>query len=172
MPVFLKRDKLHENNLMEIKYFPLGTIEKKKVVNIIRIAFGVLCILVAAFWISFNSKQLKVDWTLWITIIFLAGFGFYQILSGLGKANTFIEIGPDSIRLKKNSVLPTEKLKADQIERIELFPLNVIFILRSGKKILLRFGTTYQDTNEIIKDEIILFAESKNIPLEIKEEKL
>jgi hypothetical protein len=44
--------------------------------------------------------------------------------------------------------------------------------MKSKKRILLRFGTTYYETNEEIKDEILSFAEANSIPLEIIEEKL
>ncbi|MFA5819758.1 MAG: hypothetical protein WC854_10855 [Bacteroidales bacterium] len=157
---------------MEIKYFSLGTSENNRLVNIIRIVFGVVCIAVAIYWFSFNIKSLKADGTLWITIIFLTGFGFYQIWSGLGRATRFIEIAPDYIRLKKNPILPPLKMSSGEIEKIELFPLNLIFFLKSKKRILLRFGTTYHEINEKIKDEILSFAESNKIPLEIIEEKL
>ena len=63
-------------------------------------------------------------------------------------------------------------MSSGEIEKIELFPLNLIFFLKSKKRILLRFGTTYHEINEKIKDEILSFAESNKIPLEIIEEKL
>ncbi|MDP3001579.1 MAG: hypothetical protein Q8N38_00395 [Bacteroidales bacterium] len=157
---------------MEIKHFSFGTSENNRFVKIIRIVFGVVCIAVAIYWFSFNIKSLKADGTLWITIIFLTGFGFYQIWSGLGRATRFIEITPDYIRLKKNPILPPLKMSSGEIEKIELFPLNLIFFLKSKKRILLRFGTTYHEINEKIKDEILSFAESNNIPLEIVEEKI
>jgi hypothetical protein len=157
---------------MDKKYFSLGSTENNRVVNIIRIAFGIICILIAIFWISFNVRQLKTDNTLWITVIFLTGFGFYQIWSGFGKATRFLEISGDLIRIKKNPVLPAVNLAPAQIEKIEIFPLNLIFHLKTGKKFMFRFGTTFQETNETIKDEIILFAELNNIPAEFVEEKI
>ena len=157
---------------MEIKHFSLGTNENNRLVKIIRILFGVVCIAVAIYWLSFNIKSLKADGTLWITIIFLTGFGFYQIWSGLGRATRFIEIASDHIRLKKNPILPPVEMSSGEIEKIELFPLNLILFLKSKKKILLRFGTTYHETNEKVKDEILSFAETNNIPLEIIEEKI
>jgi hypothetical protein len=63
-------------------------------------------------------------------------------------------------------------MAADNIERIEIFPLNVIFRLKNRKKILLRFGTTYYEENEKIIDEIVGFAELNNVPFEVIEEKL
>jgi len=157
---------------MEIKYYSLSTTENNRLIKIIQIVFGVVCFAVAIFWLIFNIRSLKADGTLWITIIFLSGFGFYQIWSGLGRTTLFIEIGADYIRLKKNPVLPSVKIRTGDIEKIELFPLNVIFFLKSRKRIMLRFGTTYYETNEKVKDEILGFAETNDIPLEIVEEKL
>lgn len=157
---------------METKYFSLGTTESNSLIKIIKVLFGVVCFSVALFWIIFNIRSIRTDWTLWITIIFLTGFGFYQIWSGLGKANIFIEFGSDFIRLKKNPVLPPVKIIAHEFEKIELYPLNVIYYLKSKKRIMLRFGTTFNDINEKVKNEILDFAERNGITLEIIEEKL
>lgn len=157
---------------MEIKYFSLGTSENNRLVKIIQIVFGIVCLVVAGYWLFFNIRSLKADGTLWITILFLSGFGFYQIWSGLGHATRFIEIGHENIRLKKNALLPLVQMPAGEMERVEIFPLNVIFYLKSQKRILLRLGTTYHETNGKILDEIIGFAESNNIPFEVIEEEL
>lgn len=158
--------------MMEKKYYSLGTSENSSLLKIIRIVFGVVCIVIAVYWLIFNLNSVKVDWTLSITIVFLTGFGFYQIWSGLGRAIMFVEIGSDSIRLKKNAVLPAIEMVTNDIERIEVFPLNVVFFLKTKKKIMLRFGTTFHDINEKILDGIVGFAESNNIPLEFIEEKI
>lgn len=44
--------------------------------------------------------------------------------------------------------------------------------MKSKKRILLRFGTTYYETNEKVKDEILGFAEINEIPIEIMQEEL
>lgn len=157
---------------MDTKYFSLGNSENNQFVKIIRIVFGVVCITVAVYWLNFNIKSLKTDGTLWITIVFLLGFGFYQIWSGLGRANRFIEIACDYINLRKNPVLPSVKFSSAEISKIELFPLSLVFFLKSEKRILLRFGATFHETNELIKDEILTFAGRNNIPLEIIEDKI
>jgi hypothetical protein len=157
---------------MEKKYFLLSSAENSKLVKIIQIVFGIICIAVAVFWLIFNVRSLKADKTLWITIIFLTGFGVYQVWAGLGKATRFIEFSSDKIRLKKSIFLPAIDLPASDIQKIELFPLNIIFYLKSQKRILLRLGTSYQETTEQIKDEILAFADSGSVYTEIKEEKL
>ena len=155
-----------------MKHFSLGTVENNRIIKTIRIFFGLVCLIVAIFWINFNITTLKTDWTLWITIIFLVTFGFYQIWAGLGYATRYIEIGSNAISLKKNAIMPHVEMAASDIEKIEIFPLNVIFFLKSKKRILLRFGTTFHDQNELVLDEIIEFTESNNIPFEVIEEKI
>lgn len=157
---------------MGLKYFSLGTIDNNRFVKIFRIIFGIVCIAIAVFWMIFNIKSLKADGTLWITILFLSGFGFYQVWSGVGLATRFIEIGQQQLRIKKNSILPPVDIPAGEIVKIEVFPLNIIIFLRSKKRFLLRFGTTYHDINEKIKEEIFDFAESNKIPLEIIREEI
>jgi hypothetical protein len=157
---------------MEKKYFNLGAVENSKLVKIIQVVFGLICFAVAAFWLIFNIRSLKADGTLWITIIFLSGFGFYQIWSGLGKAARFIEISSKKLRIKRTILLPAIEIAAGEIQKIELYPFNLIIFLKSQKKQLLRFGATYQETNEKIKDEILRFAEDNSISAEFVEEKL
>jgi hypothetical protein len=157
---------------MDKKHFSLSTVENNRIIKTIRIIFGIVCLTVAVFWINFNITTLKTDATLWITIIFLVTFGFYQIMSGLGRTERFIEIDSKTIRLKKNAVMPPVEMATTEIEKIDIYPLNIIFHLRSKKRILLRFGTTFHDQNEIILDEIIEVAELNHIPLEVIEEKI
>jgi hypothetical protein len=168
----MKKDKLRKIVSMEKKHFPLGSTESNKFVNLIRILFGITCIVVSLYWLSFNLKSLKNDGSLWITIVFLTFFGLYLIWAGFGKAYRFIEIGKDQIRLKKNPFQSAVLMQADNIERIELYPLNVIFYLKSGKRNLLRFGTTFYETNEKIKDELVKFSGRNSIHLDVIEEKL
>lgn len=158
--------------MMETKTFYLSSVENNRLVKIIQIIFGTLCICVAVFWLIFNIRSLKADSTLWITIIFLAGFGFYMIWAGLGRATRYIEIGPEKIQLKKTIMLPPVEIIAGEIQKIELFPFNIIFFLKSEKRIMLRFSNTLYETNEKIKDEILKYAGTNSINAEIKEEKL
>jgi hypothetical protein len=156
---------------MEKKYFSLSSVENNRMVKIIQIVFGILCISVAIFWLIFNIRALKADGTLWITIFFLSGFGFYQIWAGFGKATRFIEISSDKIRLKKTILLPPIDLPVETIQKIEIFPFNITFFQKTEKKIILRFSTTFHETNEKVKDEILTFAELNVVKIEFIEEK-
>jgi hypothetical protein len=157
---------------MEKRYISLGSAENSRIIKLIRIAFGIVCIVVAAFWIIFNISTIKTDGTVWFTIAFLLAFGTYQIMEGLGYTKTFIEFNDEAIRIKKNPFLPLKQIKTADLEKIELYPLNVIFFLKTGKKVMLRFGTTYFETNELITDELFNFSDNNSIPLEVIEEKI
>jgi len=157
---------------MEKKYYSLGSVENSKPVKIIQIIFGILCFIVAVYWLNFNLKTLKTDSTLWITIIFLLGFGFYQVWSGLGRATRFIEISSDLIQLKKTVLLPFVIMSKEEIDKIEVFPFNLKFFLKTNKTINLSLSSSYYETNAAIKDAVIDFAELNLINLELKEEKI
>jgi len=157
---------------MEKKYFLLGTSEPNKFIRGFQILLGLACVSIAIFWLIFNLEAINVDRTLWITIIFLSGFGAYQIWAGIGCATRFIDIGDNSLILKKNSILPPINVSGKEIEKVELFPLSVLFFLKSKRRIVLRLGTTYYEINEKIKDEVLNFSERNKIPVEIIEEKL
>ena len=157
---------------MEKKYFSLSSVENNKLVKIVQIVFGILCLAVAIYWLIFNIHLSKADKTLWITILFLSGFGLYMIWSGLGRATRFIEISSDQIRLKKTILLPPVELPSEEMQKIEIFPFNLIFFLKTKKRIILRLSTTYTETNEKIKDELIIFGELNSINVEFVEEKI
>jgi uncharacterized protein (DUF342 family) len=63
-------------------------------------------------------------------------------------------------------------LPAQNIDKIEVFPLKVHIFHKSSKKILIRFGITEPEKIELIKDEIITFASANNIITEIKNEEI
>jgi hypothetical protein len=157
---------------MESNYYSLEVNKSNRITRIFQLAFGVICAFVAFVWAILNINMLKSNGTLWITILLLLGFAYFQIISGLGKAEKFLEISRDLIRLKKNSLLPVQEINAPDIEKIEAFPLNIVFFLRTGKRIFLRFGTTYTDIIEPVRKNIQIFCSDNNIPLEFKTEEL
>lgn len=157
---------------METKYFSLGQAEDSKIVKLLQVVFGILCIGIAACWLIFNLRSLNVAGTSWITIIFMAGFGLYLVYAGLGFSKRFIEIGPDKISIRKDVILPATVISAGEMEKVEIYPFNLILFLKTRKKIMLRLGATYQETNEKIKDEILRFGELNSISVEFVDEKL
>lgn len=95
-----------------------------------------------------------------------------MIYAGLGKSVKFIETGPDKIRFKKNSLLPVTEVNPADIQRIESFPLNVVFFTKTGRKIIFRMGMTYPEFVETVKNEIAEFAAVNKIPLEVMKEEI
>jgi len=157
---------------MDTKHFSLDTRENSKIINIIRIVFGIVCVITAIFWTWFNFNAVRSQGTIWITILFLAGFGVYQVFTGFGHTSKYIDISKHNLIIRNRSVLRPYSIPADEIEKIDFFPLNVVFFLKSKKRILIRFGTTYHETNEKIVAELSSFAERNNITAEVIEEKL
>lgn len=149
-------------------YFSLEISEGNRITRIFQIILGLICFFVAIFWLLYNFRLSEPDITLWVTIIFLAGFSYYQIMAGLGRAVRFIETDNKLIRLKKNSILPAVIMGSDDIARIEIFTLSIAFSMKNGKKSVLRFGTTFTDRIGPIKEMILQFAEINNIPVEMK----
>ena len=157
---------------MEEKHFSLDTKENNKVINIIRVVFGIVCVITAVFWTWFNFNAVKSQGTVWLTVIFLAGFGVYQIFSGFGHTSKYINIGKKSLVIRNRPIFPPVEISADDIEKIDFYPLNVVFFLKSEKRLLIRFGTTYYETNEKIVTELDAFAERNDIATDVIEEKL
>jgi hypothetical protein len=157
---------------MERNYFSLEVNKSNKLTKIFQLIFGIVCALIALIWLFMNINSLKTNGGLLITILFLLGFAYYQVNSGLSHGEKFIEISQTALKLKKNSIIPARELKASDIEKIEIFPLNVVFFLRSGKTVYLRFGTTFPDIINSVRKRIKTFCEGNKIPLEFKSEEL
>jgi len=149
-----------------MKEYSLGPAETGMAVKIIRILFGIICIATAVFWLIFTLKAAAGKASLWVTVIFLTGFGSYQIWSALGKAGRFIKIDDTFILLKKNSFLPVRKYIPAELDRIEIFTMSISFGLKSGKKDTLRFGNDYSDNIDPVKEDLEAFGLRNNIRTE------
>ncbi|HPF04160.1 MAG TPA: hypothetical protein PLV06_01125 [Bacteroidales bacterium] len=157
---------------MEKKYFLLETRESSRFVRTAQVVFGILCIIIAFYWIIFQYGSIKNDSTLWITIVFLAGFGSYQIAAGFGRITRYLEIGSDEVILKQNSVLPRVVLKASAIKKIDFYPMSIRFIMEHKKRTILRFGLSYTDLIEPVKNAIAEFAAINHIITEEMSEEI
>jgi len=157
---------------MNGNYFSLEVSKSNRLTRIFQLVLGILCIIIAFGWLITNYSSFEANRSLWLTIIFILGFGYFQINSGVGKGDKFIEIGEDSIRMKRNSVLPVRELQAKEISKTEIYPLSVVFFMKSGKKEKVRFGTTYPDIINPVRQSIRDFCSRNNIESEIRKEEL
>lgn len=155
---------------METGFFSLDISSGNRFTRLFQIVFGVICLAVAIIWLFININEIRAVGSFWITLLFLAGFGVFQIRSGLGLASRFIEIGDERIRLRKNSFMPSGELRAEDIEKIEFYPLTLIFFMKKRKPVILRFGTTYTDIIDPVKKKTEEFARLYGIEVEEKTE--
>jgi hypothetical protein len=150
----------------------LETKDNSRIVRILQIIFGIVCIILAIFWVVFNFSTIKGNGSAWITILFITSFGTYQILSGLGKTTKYIQTDYQKIIIKQHAVLPAVVLKASDIEKIDLYPMSTWFILKTGRKIILRFGASFPEIIKPAEDSIIDFGSSNGIKVEVKKEEM
>jgi hypothetical protein len=151
-------------------HYSLETRENNRLTMTFQVVFGLLCIAVAIYWLVHNIRSPESDSTLWITVAFLTCFGGYLVLAGLGYAYRYIEFTAEQISLKKYAVLPKTEINASDVVKIEVYPLKVLIVMKSGRNILIRFGVTEVERIESIKDEFSRFASVNNINLELKNE--
>jgi hypothetical protein len=156
---------------MERNRFSLEAKESNRFVRIAQIIFGALCIITAAWWVVYILKSGDGN-NYWVATLFILFFGIFQIYSGLGYASRYVEFGNSEMIIKQNSIGLPYRLPVTEISNIVMLPLSVKFILKSGRTKILRFGITYSDLIDSIKDALVAFAADKNIPLEEKSEKL
>lgn len=156
---------------MEKKLFFLEH-ENTRFTKVFQIILGILCFLIALYWLIFNFQAFKTESRLWITIVFLVLFGAWEILAGIGRTRKYISTEAGKIVLKQNSVLPPVEMKPADLEKIELFPLSISFKMKSRSSIIFRLGLSYPEIIEPVKDAIVEFAGLNSIPIEIKDEEL
>jgi hypothetical protein len=84
----------------------------------------------------------------------------------------FIEIDNDKIRMKKTILFSTIELSSGELKKIDIFPFKIVFILKTDKKTQLTLSSAYYETNENIKDAVVIFAEENSIAFEEIEEKI
>ncbi len=140
--------------------------------KVFQIILGILCLIIALYWLIFNFQAFRTESRLWITIVFLILFGVWEILAGSGRTRKYISTEAGKIVLKQNSVFPPVELKPADLEKIELFPLSISFKMKSRSSIMFRFGLSYPEIIEPVKNEIVEFARLGNIPVEVKDEEL
>lgn len=157
---------------MEKQHFPLDPKDNPRFIRIVQIIFGILCIIIGLYWAIFHTDSLKTDPTLWITVVFLAGFGTYQIAAGFGKTSKFIDFEADKIILKHSSFLPEAEMKSSDIEKAEIYPLSICFFLKNKKKRILRFGLNNTGIINPVKDAVVQFAGLNGIDIEEKKEEI
>jgi len=157
---------------MERIYYSLEVNRGNRLTRMFQLIFGIVCAVLAIIWLIMNLETLKSNGSLVLTILFLLGFAYYLVNAGLGKGEKFIEVGLNTLKIKKNSVLPATEINAVDIQKAEIFPLNIVFILKSGKKVFLRFGTIFTDVIEPVKTGVETFCSTNSIPLEFINENL
>ena len=156
---------------MKEKYFDLDPDNKTQLVKILQIIFGILCIASTLYYLFSGIISGASKIALLTALFFLVLFGIYQIMSGLDKTKKYFRLIPNSISFKQHSVLPVTEIQADIIDKIELFPLSIKFFLKNSKKIKFRFGISYPEIIDPVKQEVIGFADDHGIPwVEVPEE--
>ena len=151
---------------MDTKRFPLGPGETSLAIRTVRIIFGIACLGLAVFWALFRLRTPIAGNTLWVAVVFLAGFGAYQVWAGLGKAERFIEISDSRINLRKNSLLPSRELAPSALAKIEVHPMSISFRLNNGRSDILRFGTVYSDKIEPVVAALEEFSTLNRVQFE------
>lgn len=157
---------------MDIKHFPLGTNKSGRFIAVVRIAFGIVCLLVAAYYLFMLQGRDQTAGSAATATIFLVLFGAYLIWAGAGRAYRFIEISDDFVKMKRDIFRSPVVINGKDLSKIDFYPMNILFHITSGKTILLRFGSMFHETNDQIRDTLMKFAEKLNIDVEIIEDKL
>ncbi|NLA49948.1 MAG: hypothetical protein GX876_10870 [Bacteroidales bacterium] len=157
---------------MKSKYVSLEPHDQPRIMKVLQIIFGAICIIVFFYYLIYGTGSTRSGIKLWTAIVFLLFFGIYQIMAGLGKTKKYFIASADEIKYKQHSFLPCVKLTSVEIGRIIFHPLSIIFQLKKGSRYRFRFGISYPEVIDPVKQNVIEFAESHNISFEIADDEM
>jgi len=149
---------------MEGKKISLDPDSKTQFAKLLQIIFGIFCIIASIYFLISGYHPGTSIVTLLVAAVFLLLFGIYQIMAGLGKTQKYFLVKHSGISFKEHSILHVKEIPSDKIEKIELYPLSIKFLLKDSKKIRFRFGISYPEIIDPVKQEVIGFAEDHSIP--------
>jgi len=152
-----------------MKRYSLESRENSRIMKILQIIFGIACIITAGWWAVFMVKSLESG-NYWIATLFMFFFGAFQIYSGLGYASKYIIIGSDTLTIRKTAIGKEQMVTHSELERIEILPLSVKLVLRSGGNITISFSVTLAEGIDHIKDAVATFGRENKILTEEKRE--
>ncbi|MBM3419654.1 MAG: hypothetical protein FJY11_00810, partial [Bacteroidetes bacterium] len=148
-----------------MKRYSLDNKESPKMVRILQIIFGAMCITIAAIWAVYMTMP-GIGNGYWIATAFIFFFGLFQIYSGMGYAARYIEIDGNVIVLKRSALERKIALVPDRLERVEILPLSIIFTINDGRRITIRFGMSVAASIDCIKDAVEEYATGQKIEIE------
>jgi len=149
---------------MEGEKISLDPDSKTQFAKLLQIIFGIFCIIASIYFLISGYHPGTSIVTLLVAAVFLLLFGIYQIMAGLGKTQKYFLVKHSGISFKEHSILHVKEIPSDKIEKIELYPLSIKFLLKDSKKIRFRFGISYPEIIDPVKQEVIGFAEDHSIP--------
>lgn len=156
---------------METIRYSLDNKDSSGFVRLLQIIFGVACIVVSFGWAWFIIKSSDNN-SYWIATLFMLFFGAFQIYAGLGYAAKFIELHNDSIEFKKAAIGLKERVEASQIEKIEILPLSVHFIMKDKRSSTISFGMSIAPAIDSIKDGLVDWSAKNSVEIEEKTDRL
>jgi hypothetical protein len=160
-----KTGKLHKFAFMENRKFSLEVIERNRITRISESVFGLLC-LAGASWYAFSLHGPSAPGLSgWLSVIFLALFGIWEILSGAGLVSRYIWIGTDQIILRHRAWKSPVSLASSDLAEVKFKPLMLDFFLTGGKVISVRLGTYYSERSAQIMEAVEDFCTENRIKI-------
>jgi hypothetical protein len=153
---------------MNERRFNIDLYETSRPGRILRVTLGALFI-VATGWFALNISGTEASTsTAWIAVIFLFLVSLWLIASGLGYTDRYIIIAEQHITLRKNRIASPAIFTAENLKRVELMPLSVIFFTEAGK-LSLKLGTYYPEHSAAIMEAVEEFCSRNNIEMTLTE---
>ncbi|HUS87246.1 MAG TPA: hypothetical protein VMW76_08400 [Bacteroidales bacterium] len=158
---------------MQHKHISLDDRPEKRMVRVIMVIFGLLCLFTSGWWSVYLLKLPDNNNNMfWLATLFLFLFGLYQIYSGLGLATRYMIFEEKVFIVRQNSLLTPKKFYSDNIKTVEIGSHDISLLFNDGRRYRIKLGLKYPDLGENIKENIIEFATGHKIEIFYKHQPL
>ena len=149
---------------MTEKRYSIDLNENNRTGKVLRIILGVVC-LVVAVWYMYSLRGTSASMTTaWIACGFLMLFSLWMIASGLGYTQRYITVGEDKITLRQDFYRPPLVIEHSSLRAVRFRTLVIDFIT-DRQKVSLRLGTYYPDHTASIIEAVGGFCRRHGIEI-------
>lgn len=153
---------------MNERRFNIDLYETSKTGRILRIALGAVCLVATGWFISSITGTEASTASAWIATVFLFLVSLWLIASGLGYTDRYVIFADSKITLRKNFLSSPVIFTADDLKRVEMMPLSVVFITEAGR-VELKLGTYYPEHSASVMEAVEEFCSRNKIEVLFRE---
>lgn len=138
--------------------------ENTKLSRVMKTVVGIVCLVIAIWFIYSMAGTRASKGSAWIAVIFLFLFSLWFLLSGLGFTDRYITVGEHHIKLRQNLFNKPVVISSESLTGVRFKPLQIDFYI-GEKKVTVKLGAYYPDRSAAIMEAIEVFCRKNGIEI-------